>query len=496
MASGATWSVLLRVTDRSIGLISTVVLARLLVPADFGLVTLASSFVALLGLVTAFGLDFALIQKADVERGHFDTVWTLNVISGVAIALALVALANPVAKFYEDVRLVNVIVGLALAQAISGFQNVGIIALRRDMAFDREFRFGLYRKLATTFVVTLPLAFALRDYWALVGGMIAGSCIGVALSYQLHPYRPRPTLVAMRDLLRFSGWLQLTSVVSFVSRRSADFIIGRVAGMSALGSFSVGREIAGMVSSEVAAPVHRGVFPSYAKIAGDRRELKDAYLKVLSVLVLVIVPSAIGLALLAEPVVLVFFGEKWRDAVPVIRLLAINGMLYLSVNTGIYVYLALGITHHTTSITIVHAAVSITLMLLLVPQWGIQGAAYALLGATLMAMPLTFALISKVLRVTFTDLAAVLWRPLSAGLLMAGALVVARQHWGPAMLLLEHALDMVASAALGAAVYAAITLLLWRRAGRPEGAETLVLEQLKKAAMVSMRRLKARSNAS
>ena len=492
MASGATWSVLLRVTDRSIGLVSTVVLARLLVPADFGLVTLASSLVALLALLSAFGFDFALIQKPNVERRHFDTVWTLNVIFGVATALVLIALANPVAKFYEDLRLVNVVVGLALAQAISGFQNVGIIALRRDMAFDREFRFGLYKKLATTFIVTLPLAFTLRNYWALVGGTIAGSCIGVALSYRLHPYRPRLTLAAMRDLLRFSGWLQLTNIVSFVSRRSADFIIGGAAGMSALGSFSVAREIASMASSELAAPVHRGVYPSYAKIAGDRRELKGAYLKVLSVLVLVVVPSAIGLALLAEPVVLVFFGEKWLDAVPLIRLLAINGMLYLSVNTGVYVYLALGITHHTTSITIVHAAVSIVLMLLLVPQWGIQGAACALLAGTLITMPLTLALVSRALRVTFADLVGVLWRPLSAALLMAVGVVVAREHWGPATMLLEHALDIVASAALGAAVYAAITLLLWRWAGRPEGAERLVLEQLKNAAMASMRRLKAR----
>src|SRR3954466_13285443 len=102
MVSGAAWNVLLRSVDRVIGIVSTVILARLLLPADFGLVALATSLLALLALLTAFGFDLALIQNRQAGRCHFDTVWTFNVIFGLAIALVLAFAASPVARFYNE----------------------------------------------------------------------------------------------------------------------------------------------------------------------------------------------------------------------------------------------------------------------------------------------------------------------------------------------------------------------------------------------------------
>ena len=105
IAKGAAWLIGFKLLDKSIGLVSTLVLVRVLTPSDFGLVAMATAVVALLELMGAFGFDAALIQRQDTTRGHFDTAWTFNVIFGSSVALLLVALALPAAGFYREPRL-------------------------------------------------------------------------------------------------------------------------------------------------------------------------------------------------------------------------------------------------------------------------------------------------------------------------------------------------------------------------------------------------------
>src|SRR4029453_11620425 len=123
MARGALWMVFGKVVDRSLGLVSTLVLARLLVPADFGLVAMATSLIAILELLNAFGLAAALIQRADATRVHCDTVWTLNVCAAAFISTCLLVLAWPLSIFYEDPRLVALPCVLRAGPLSRGFKN-------------------------------------------------------------------------------------------------------------------------------------------------------------------------------------------------------------------------------------------------------------------------------------------------------------------------------------------------------------------------------------
>ena len=494
MARGAAWNVLFRLADRGIGLLSTVILARLLVPADFGLVALATALIGLLTLLGDFGLDLALIQRPNAERRHFDTVWTFNVAVGLATALVLLLLAEPVARYYDESRLIPIMYGLAAARAISCFENIGLVALRKDMAFDREFRFSLYKRLATTFLATIPLAFLWRDYWALVGGLIAGSCFGLVLSYLLHPYRPRLSLSAMRELLGFSKWLQLANFVGFAAARAADFIVARISGASALGLFTIAKEISNLPSAELAAPIHRGVFPGYARMAGDVAQLRRAYLKVASVLVLLVLPAGVGLSLVAEPMVLVIFGEKWADMAPLIQILAMNGVLRVYLSTAAYIYLALGKPRHTTMLVLVQAGVSIMLMLWWVPLWGTRGAAMAVLVSTLAAVPLNFRLMSKAVDLRLRDLWAIAWRPATATLVMVGTVVILMQYWSTAQSLQANFLNLMTAAGTGAAMYCGTVFLLWRVVSPPDSAEAFVLQRLQGLLAATGSRLRARRN--
>src|SRR5215510_14071866 len=121
MAKGAAWMVSFKLLDRALGLLSTLILARLLVPADFGLVAMATSIIAALALLGAFSFDVSLIQNPDTQRRHFDTAWTFNVFFGLFCGVLLALLAYPAAAFYREPRLESVMYVLALAMALLGF---------------------------------------------------------------------------------------------------------------------------------------------------------------------------------------------------------------------------------------------------------------------------------------------------------------------------------------------------------------------------------------
>jgi PST family polysaccharide transporter len=273
IAQGATWMVLFRLFDRAVGLASTVILARLLVPADFGAVAMAMSVIALIELATAFSFEIALIQKRDPQRVHYDTAWTLNVLLAAGGALVTAALAYPTAAFYGEPRLVPVMWAIGAAWLVSGFENVGIVNFRREMDFAREFRFLALRRVAA-FVVTLTAALTLRSYWALVIGMAAGRVFGVLLSYAMHPFRPRFSLFASRELFGFSGWMLANNVAHAVTGRIPQFFVGRLLGAQALGAYTVGAEIAQLAYTEIVAPISRALIPGYSRLAGDLDALR------------------------------------------------------------------------------------------------------------------------------------------------------------------------------------------------------------------------------
>lgn len=486
MSRGVAWMAVFKVAERLIGLASMTVLARLLVPADFGLVVLATSMVALLELLGAFGLDTALIRQADATSRHYDAVWTFNLVFGVAVAAAAACLAPAAAWLYGDPRLVDVLLVLALARLVGAFESTGIVGFRKELAFDREVRFLLVKRFVTSLLVTVPLAFVLRSHWALVLGTLAGTCIGVALSYVVHPYRPRLSFERLGELMRFARWLFVAHILEFLHARFADFVIGAAAGPAALGTYGAAREVARLPSLEVAAPVNRAVFPGYVKLADDRAQLRDTYLRVLSILLLFVIPAAAGLVVLAEPAVLVLLGDRWSAAIPLIQVLALNGAFGVLVSTGHHVNLAVGMSRSTSVVLAMQLALSLPLILLLVPAHGAAGAAAALLCASVLAVPVNLRLLGKAIAFRARDLAAIAWRPLLGAAVMAATLALLR-HALPTPTGFGARLGYAAMlVAAGALVYFAVILALgaWRR--DPGSAEALVWSRMRSFARGAM----------
>ncbi|MGH8769607.1 MAG: lipopolysaccharide biosynthesis protein [Burkholderiales bacterium] len=475
MAKGAAWMVAFKITERSIGLISTVILARLLVPADFGLVALAMAIIGVLELMSAFGFDLALIQNQTARREHYDTAWTFNLIIFAAVALILVALAQPAAAFYEDARLAPIMYWLALGTAILGFENIGVVAFRKELWFGQEFKFLAAKKLSA-FAVTVTLALIFRNYWALVAGIITSRLSGVALSYALHPYRPRLSLAARADLLHFSKWMLLSNIIRSLHDSLGNFIIGKMAGAHTLGIFSVSYEISTLPSSELSAPIHRATLPGFAKMSADREVIKKGFLDVLSLTALIGLPAGLGIAAIAEPLVWVMLGAKWVDTIPLISLLAVFGAVALLESNPHYIFIAVGKPKLTGLLTTLQFALKVPVLILALGAFGVIGAGMALLFVQSLMLPLAYGIVMRILELKLRQILKVLWRPLVSAFVMYFA--VRALSWPESDQFVEHLVEMIALTGAGFSVYVTLIFALWKFSGSPYGAEQLVLEKM------------------
>lgn len=477
MASGAIWMVLAKLVERSLGLVSMLVLARVLVPHDFGIVAMAMSFVALLEMLSAFGFDMTLIQKQTTQRRHWDTAWTFDIILGVCIAGIMIAGASSVAAFFKEPALANVLCVLAIGSAAQGFQNIGLVAFRTEMRFDREFRFLTAKKLIG-FCITVPLAVILDSYWALVIGQTVGRIASTALSYWVHAYRPRLSLAATKELFHFSKWLLLISCIGYLKERSSDWVIGRMAGPASLGAFNVSYELASLPGTELVAPINRAVFPAYARLAAESLEaLRREYLSVISVIVLLAVPAVLGVAATASLLVPVMLGPNWSEAIPVLMLLSFFGLTNVVQSNAQAAYLALGRADIPAKVNALHVVVQLAALIPLTSMYGVRGAAIAYLVTATVMIPLSLGVVLRMLSIPVSNFASRIWRPLTAAILMYLIVAEYLDLVGGGASGAGALAHLMAAVALGAIAYVTITFGLWLLSGRPPGAEQLALDK-------------------
>ena len=311
VTQGTAWTLSFRIVDRVIGMASTLILVRLLSPADFGIVAMAMTIIALLEVFTLAEFSSAIIQHPSPSRDYYDSAWTLSFVFGAFSTLLMLLFAKPIAGFFNEPQLAPVIVALSLIPLVDGLFNMGCVDFRKYLQFRKDFIFMTGRKL-TGVIAVIPLAFIFRSYWALVGGMIAGRLAGLILSYLLHPFRPQFSFGSAAPLFRFSRWIILNNALTFLSTRGAHLIIGRVSGATTLGTYTVAHEMASLPTTELAAPINRVMFPAYSTLSHDLSALRHGFLKVLGLIALLAIPAGLGMASVAHLFVPVVLGDKWH----------------------------------------------------------------------------------------------------------------------------------------------------------------------------------------
>jgi O-antigen/teichoic acid export membrane protein len=475
MAKGALWTVLMRFTVRSIGVVSMVVLARLLLPADFGLVVLATMVVGFVELACEFEFGTYLIRSQGIDRSYYDTAWTLSVLRGALIAVVLAASASVAADFFAEPRLRNVLYVLAIVSLIDGLGNVGTVDFQKSMNFERDFRLNVQTKLVS-FAVTVVLAILLRSYWALVIGIVSGRCAALLFGYAMHPFRPRIAFARTGTILRFSKWVLARNLLNFAQRQGYAFVIGKILDPASVGLYSLAREVSALATAEIVVPVHRAMLPGLSALEKEPVAMRRTFLDALAVIAMLALPLGVGIGLVADPLVRVAMGGNWVDAIPLLQILAIVGVARVFTANSDAQLFALNLPHLTTVLACFGAVVGISSMVWAASIWGVTGAAWATSATVLLQLLLNYAILWRVVGISPAAVGAVVWRPVAACLLMSGAVLTVVGYWprGDSALLLL--LELCCACMLGALVYVAALLGLWRLCGMPPGAEKQALD--------------------
>ncbi len=474
---GASWMVLMRFAVRGLGIVSTLILARLLLPEDFGLVAMATLLIGLLEVLTKMNLDAYLIYNQESGRRHYDSAWTMGIIRGALAALVVVLLAKPATLFFGDPRVEEIFYWLALGSVLGGFTNIGIVDFRKKMQFDKDFAYFVLVKIIS-FVVTIIAAFMLRNYWALVLGMLSSSVAKVSLSFIMSPYRPRFGLSRWRKIFNFSKWLLVTDAVNYGASRADTLILGRLAGAASLGIYTMAYELATLAVTEIVTPIRRVIFPGYAKLGDDPEAFRRAFVEGLALILAITVPIAIGIGLTAHVSIPVLLGPNWLEAIPILQVLTIFSLLQLSYANTYIVIITRGHPRIVAGMVTVQLILAVPFIIIGTLNWGPVGAA---VGVTLARVPTAIMAVyfaARISNASFADLAGATWRTGAAALSMVAAVLAVDALIGPETTIAALSVKFAALATTGALVYVCAHCGLWSLAGRPDGAETNLINLL------------------
>ena len=472
VAKGAVLTVLMRWIDRFVGFVSTLVLARLLVPDDFGIVAMASLAVGLTDALLDMGVHVALIQNRHATAEHYNTAWTLRLIQSL-LGCAIVFLFAPyAADYFNDARIEPVLRLMSVGLVFIGLENIGVVTFQKEMRFGMDFRFVFLRRISG-FLTTMIVAWFLRSYWALVIGALSGRICGVFLSYYLHSMRPRISFEKLKDIFTVSQWMLLNSLGNYLNLNLHNILVGRSTNASVVGGYTLACDISAMPTTELLAPLNRVLFPAFVKAKHNLAELKRVFLLAQSVQTLLGMPAGAGLALVAHEAVYVLLGDKWSFIVPYVQILALASVVAVITTSGSYLLMTVGKFRNAVLITWIQVFAFLLGVMLVSPGTDASLIAWLRFSTVFSGLLLSlFMMIHMLKLIGYLDILRVVARPFLGVLAMTAAIVLLGDFVRAPL-----AMALVIKVLAGAVVYPATVLLMWLLAGKPQGAEAYLLEK-------------------
>ncbi|MFN2472198.1 MAG: lipopolysaccharide biosynthesis protein [Gaiellaceae bacterium] len=405
---------------------STVVLARHLTPHDYGVVGMALVFVTP-GLVLAdVALGTALVQRRFLREVDALTVFWTSIVAGLILSLAGIALSEPVSRFYGEPEVRPLLAALSATFALAS------VAATHRAILSRQLEFGKLEAINVLAGITAGAAAvwtALEGHgaWALVVYQLAGAAVSTALVWVMLPWRPRWgfSFASLGELSRVGGDIVGARALFSLHRNVDNFLVGRFLGAAALGAYAFAYSLMLLPLSQLTRPVQTVLFPALARLHDDPRRVASLWLRVTRFMAAICVPATLGLVVFAPELVSVVFGDRWERAVPVIRVLAIVGLLQCLTTLNAQILVAMGRTRALLRFSAVTFGVSMVGFVVGLP-WGIVGVASGYLVANLVLVPLYFRLTAMHVGISAGRLARNLRGVAEASLGMLALIVVSK----------------------------------------------------------------------
>lgn len=464
MFAGALWTIGTRWSVKVLGFASTAVVARLVLPSDYAIITMAYLVVGLVQAVLDFGAEIAVVLKKDIDDTYVNSAWSLRILQGIATGMLLFVSSFGAAHYFSSPEVQQVLWVLAVFVPISASGNIGVILARRELNFALDFRINLIAKLLQA-IVTIGAAFWLRDYRALVIGMVVSYLVGWVLTYLMHPYRPKWATAAFVEIWQVTRWLMLTNIANFVVRKADELIASRIATPGDFGLYSVGSQFGQLPTVEIGPAILKAFLPVLSSIQSDTQRVKNAVLKTLAILNGVTLPLAFGLAAVAQPVTVLIFGWNWLGAAPIVALFSLVGALQVMAQPLANLLILRGFARVENQVMSLELVVFLVMAALLVPKFYLEGLIGARLIATAGSVMLLAYQCQRRCQLSLRSSAAVVWRPLVASILMVLVVQAVSVQVGLGLG------GLVCSVLAGVVTYMTLMVVSWCLLARPPGLE-------------------------
>lgn len=448
----------------TIQMTSTILIARLLTPEDYGLIAMASVVIKFVQMFRNFGLSDAVVQKEQINHHQVSTLFWINTAISIAIGLIIAAIASSVAWFYQEPRLTNIMLVLSSIFIFSGLTIQHQALLRRQMRFVTLAQIEIISMLVGVIAGVIAAVYGV-GYWALVILQIA-----MAVSYSLGLWLAcswRPGLPVWNSgvlsLLAFGGNLTAFNLVNYFSRNLDNILIGRYWGSQKLGLYAKAYQLLLLPIQQINSPVTKVALPTLSCLQAKPEQYKRYYYKAILAITIVSMPLVAFIFAVADKIVLLLLGSQWLGIVPIFRWLMPAAFMGTFNVAGGWVYQSLGRTDRQFRIGVVMSAIDIGIFFISVP-WGViaVAAAYGLSRPIIWVPRMLYCYRGTPLK--FSKLISTLSRPGIASLGAAALLMIGNQ-------LLTSEISLVLALSGNLIFYALLYVAIWLIL--PQGKQTL-----------------------
>lgn len=438
---------------------TSITLARLLAPGDFGVFAMVFFAIELAQVFTDFSFGAAIIQRRVTDAPTLSSVFWLSM--GVALlAATLLSLAGPLlAEYFRQ----PILVPLALVGALNILIACALVVPQALLSQRFEFRAQIQAQLfgsITGAAAALFAAFSGAGVWSLVIQPIVGTLVALTLMLRAAHWLPRLNFkyAEVRDMVRFGSHLLASNVIDTLGRNLHNIILGRTLGPAPLGLYNMAHGVTYFPIYQISAVVVRVLFPTLVNLRDDAHRMKAAYLRIVGAIALLTFPCMTGLFAVADDFVLLVFGEKWMGMVPALKVISLVVMCQSVATTATTVLLSKGYTHILLKFSMV-STVLIGVGLLIGSRWGLQGTAMGWGAAAIINYAMIIYFSMRKIDTSFWEFLAVIRGPFLAASIMGGIVIVIVEQLSAS----SPALRLGTGIAAGALAYALLTLIFNRQ---------------------------------
>lgn len=403
--TGVIWSFLNQGGNQILSLIVTFILARLLTPEEFGTIGMIIVFTGFAGIFVDFGFSTALIQKLEITQKDINTVYFINLASGFLLSLLFFFLAPLIAEFYEKPILTILTRSLSPIFLISAISGVNRALTIKNLNFKLHTIISLICLIISS-LTAIIMAYNGYGVWSILIKMVVDQLVNTILYLIFSPFNQKPVFnkESFKSLFKVGSYVAGDTFINYWSRNADNLLIGKFLGDGSLGIYTKAYAVMLLPLRNISRVIGNVMFPSFSRLQNDINQIKGIYLKATKLIAFITFPMMAGLALLAEPFVLVAFGPNWLEMVPIISILSLLGAVQSILTLNGSIYNSLGKSYIAFRISIFMSVINIIGFIVGLKLGGLKGLviAYAILGF-ITAIP-NFYIAGKQINVSILDI--------------------------------------------------------------------------------------------